>query len=179
MDEFNTLLSIAASVLAIGAGLTAYLRKKKHTPSEATQKAEYINTHGAQLNVSDHGQINIGGNLVNQNITHSPPTVPPALAKPKFRLTQRSFSGTYGYKREFTFELSNLGGTCYNLEILRQGKSLVEFPSLARGQSKSFRIDLINDSRPLDLLVRGHDSNGEKYQKLFIGTLYGSGFTFD
>jgi len=93
-------------------------------------------------------------------------TIPPLLANPLIKVDQTSGGGT-AEKRQYSFQVTNNGGSLYSVDLKFDGESSIEASQLLRGSRISVIYNVISRPNPLiiTLRVNGIDGNGQQYSK--------------
>jgi hypothetical protein len=183
LDTTEKLIAIAASVAAIVPILLGVMKRKQARPS--VDRPTHIpddgpSIAGVNIQSGNKSKIEVSGSIVNHHVNTIDRRMPESLAKPDFVLRQTGCSLNGSAPAEYTFQMTNFGGDCFNVVVRTDDHNAepLRFPQLKRSQSSTIKLKFTNVPGHIHIVIKGYDANGEHFTQNKFANRETQGFAF-
>ena len=184
LDTTEKIFAVIASIVAIAAAVIS-LFKKRDTGQPVENMADLpssrVDISGVNIQSGNKSRVVVSGPIVNNvnNVNTNSRQVPEQLAKPDFVLRQTGCSLSASEPSQYTFEVTNFGGNCFNVVFIEEHDAEQRrFPQFNRGQSKSIKLTFTRTPSHIHIVIKGSDSNGEQFTQNKFAVRETQGFVF-
>ena len=161
--DLNSYAALATIIGTICTGGVFILRKlflKKRAESSGAEIQ--FNGGGTQIVAREGSNVAIHGSITNNPLGPRNAT-PASLAKPIIKIEQTGFSnGGSPHRTVFSFQLTNMGGDFFTLNVYHGTEIVLCAPQLSRGSSGKFELDLPMRPTRIEIVSMGFDANGDE-----------------